>query len=187
MEKRKQVLLKALREKNEDVRSAAAEALERLELRTRMGELVKQLETGTKIEKLRAVYSLANLRGEKVLKSISIALKDDVEDVRSAAVRALVSTGDRRSLGYLVERLKDPSVMVIRDAVDGLASFGDPQLLSPLMQMLQSKDHGVIEKALDAIARLGDKRSEEAMLYFAGKGNPVMKCFALKALGIMEV
>ncbi|MBI5560157.1 MAG: HEAT repeat domain-containing protein [Deltaproteobacteria bacterium] len=186
MDKRKQALVKALQEKDEAVRSAAAEALERLEIRARLVYLEKMVDSGEMIEKLRAVYALSNLRGQEVLRILVKASKDPLEDVRAAALRVLGKIGDKGVLSEIVERLKDPSLVVERVAVSALGSFRDPQILALLMQMLKSKDPGVIENTLDVIGRIGDKRTEEAMLYFAVKGNAAMRASAIRALGMME-
>ena len=86
----------------------------------------------------------------------------------------------------VVESLKDESPVVVRVAIEALANLWDQRLLGPLMQMLRSKDHGVVERALDVIGRSGDKRAENAMIYFAVKGNRTMRMLAIKALGVME-
>ena len=186
MNKRKQTLLKALRDQDKNIRTAAAEALEKLEIRGRMDALRKMIETGDKLDKMRAIYALANLKGEDALKLIAMGLNDPVEDVRSAAVRALIDMGDRRAVEPLLERLKDESPVVKRVTIEGLGFYREPKVVGPLMQMLQSKDHGVIERALEVLGRMGDKKAEEAMLYFANKGNTMMRCYALRALGTME-
>ena len=186
MDKRKQMLVSALNDKDGTVRSAAAEALERLEIRAKTPYLEKLIETGEKIEKLRAVYALSTLRGAGILLIIVKALKDPVEDVRAAALRVLGNIGDKGVLSDIIERLKDPSAVVARVAVEALGNFRDPQLLPPLIQMLKNKDAGVIENALGVIAGMGDKRAEDAMMYFAVKGNPAMRVAAMKALGMME-
>jgi len=43
-----------------------------------------------------------------------------------------------------------------------------------------------VERALEAVSRFGDKRAEEALVYFASKGNAKMKGIALRGLGIMD-
>lgn len=186
MDKRKQVIIRALQDKNEDVRRAAAEALEKLETRQRLGAMEKLLDGGDKVEKLRAVYALAALRGEGVLNLLVKAARDASEDVRAAAVRSLGRFGDKRVLPAVVERLKDESSVVVRVAVEALSDLWDPRLMGPLMQVLKSKDPGVIEMALAVIGKSGDKKSEQAMIYFAVKGNVKMRSLALKGLGIME-
>jgi HEAT repeat protein len=186
MDKRRQLLIKALQDENENIRSNAAEALERLDTRARVDAISELIATGEKVEKLRAIYALSSLRGQAVVTLVSVALKDEVEDVRAAAYRVIGKIADLRALPILIEGLKDSSPIVERVVIDALGSFRDPQLLLPVMHMLKSKDPGVVERAIDIVGRSGDKRAEEAMLYFSVKGNLNMKYLAMKALGVME-
>lgn len=187
MSNRRDILLGALKDADSQVRKAAAEALEKLQARERLDALEKKIETGEMLEKIRIIYALSDLRGPKVAEVLSRALKDPLEDVRAAAVRALSTLGDPAALPQMVESLKDQSPVVARAAVEALSVFKDPRLLGPFMQMLKHKDSGVVERALEAAAAIGDKRAEEALVYFAAKGNPVMKVIALKGLGSMDI
>ena len=175
-----------MQESDEKVKNAAASALERLEIRAKLDMIGKMLAEGQKMDKLRGVYALANLRGPKVVELLVKAAKDDIEDVRASAIRALGSIADKAALHDLVEALKDESVIVERVVIETLSRFREPQLVGPLIHMLKSKDPGVIERALEVLASFADKRAEEAMMFFAAKGNSTMKCAAVRALGMME-
>lgn len=186
MDKRKEIVLGAAQDKDEEVRKAASEALEKLQVRERLDFLEDKLSSGEMLERVRAVYALAELRGEKVVSLISKVVKDQAEDVRAAAARALGLVGDSRALPALVELLKDSSPVVVRSALDSISRYNEPKALGPLMQALKNADAGVVEKAIEAVGRIGDKRAEEAMVYFAVKGNNRMRANALRALGLME-
>lgn len=186
MEKRTEIFLKALRDKNEEIRRAGAEALEKFQLRTHLETLQKKIDSGEMLDKIRAVYALTDLKGPKPSELLAKAVKDQSEDVRAAAVRVLATSGDGHALTMLVEALNDSSTVVVRCALDGLAKWSDQRLLGPFMKALKNADPGVVEKALEAIARIGDKRAEEAMFYFAAKGNEKMRALAIKALGMMD-
>jgi hypothetical protein len=54
------------------------------------------------------------------------------------------------------------------------------------MKAMKHTDPGVVERAIEAVCNIGDKRSEEAMIYFAVKGNQRMRGLAMKALGEMD-
>ncbi|MDO8425974.1 MAG: HEAT repeat domain-containing protein [Deltaproteobacteria bacterium] len=185
MDKRKEVLISALKEREEGIRKLAADALEKLEMRDRLDHLVKKIESGEMLEKIRAIYALTDLKGQRVTEILIKAAKDPSEDVRAAALRVLGGKGES-AMPALVEALKDASPVVVRVAVDSLSNYRDPRLLGPLMQILKSPDTGIVERALEVISRLGDKRAEEAMIYFAVKGNSKMKGLAIKALGEMD-
>ncbi|MEK7772774.1 MAG: HEAT repeat domain-containing protein [Deltaproteobacteria bacterium] len=186
MDKRKEILINALQDKEEDVHKAAAEALERLEVRQRLEPLEQKIASGAMLVKIRAIYALGSLRGQRIIDILLKALNDPSDDVRAAAIRVLGAYGDFNVAQHLVEALKDPSPVVVRVAVDAIGNFRNPKLIGPLFQMLKHPDQGVVERAIEAVGKLGDKRAEEAMIYFAVKGNNKMKAFAIKALGEME-
>ncbi|MFQ5736586.1 MAG: HEAT repeat domain-containing protein [Thermodesulfobacteriota bacterium] len=185
MEKRKQILIDALQDKDPQVRKYAADALEKLEIRERIDRITEKIEQGEMLEKIRAIYALMDLKGENVNAILIKALKDPSEDVRAAAVRVLGGKGEG-AITPLVEALKDTSPIVVRGVVEALCNFEDHRLLGPLMGALRNPDTGVVERALEAISRLGDKRAEEAMIHFAVKGNGRMRGLAIKALGEMD-
>lgn len=185
MDKRKEILLSALREKDEPIRKLAADALEKLEIRGKLDHFERKIDSGEMLEKIRAVYALSDLKGPKVAELLAKALKDPAEDVRAAAVRVLANKGET-ALPLLVEALNDQSPIVARASADALGNYQDARLLGPLMQALKNPDIGVVERALDCIGRLGDKRAEEAMAFFAVKGNRKLRSIAIKALGEMD-
>jgi HEAT repeat protein len=186
MEKRKQILITALQDKDAQVRKCAADALEKLEIRERLDVIGEKIEKSEMLDKIRAVYALMDLKGDAINALLVKALKDPSEDVRAAAIRVLAGKGDS-ALKPLVEMLKDESPIVVRVAVEELADYEDTRLLGPFMSVLKNPDTGVVERALDAISRLGDKRAEDAMCHFAVKGNTRMRSLALKALGEMDI
>ncbi len=186
MDKRKEVLLKALQDQDPEMRKVAADSLEKLQIRERLDVLVKKIETGEMLEKIRAVYALTGIKGEKVISAAAKAMKDPSEDVRAAAARALGGLDDARVLPLLAEAFKDPSPMVVRSVLDAFVRYNDPRYIQHLMPLLKNPDAGVVEKALEAVARTGDRRAEEAMIYFTVKGNARMKAIAIRALGEMD-
>ncbi|HLC17903.1 MAG TPA: HEAT repeat domain-containing protein [Thermodesulfobacteriota bacterium] len=186
MDKRKEVLIKDLQNGERDIRTLSAEALERIQIRQNLARLVKTIESGEMLEKINALYVVADLKGRKIIEIIVRGFKDPVEDVRAAAARALGSMDDNRVLSPLVDALTDTSPIVLRSAIEALSRYNDIRLVGPLMKMLNNEDSGVVEKALEVIGRIGDKRSEQAMLYFAIKGNKKMRALAISALGVME-
>src|SRR3990170_3762012 len=83
MDKRKEILVKTLKDSDENIRKLAAE----------------------KLEKLRAVYALGRLKGQKVIQLLLKAIKDPIEDVRAAAIRVLGKMGDPRVMSPLTQCL----------------------------------------------------------------------------------
>ncbi|MBI5587781.1 MAG: HEAT repeat domain-containing protein [Deltaproteobacteria bacterium] len=186
MDNRKETIIAALKDKDEAVRKAASDALEKLEIRERIDHLARKIESGEMLEKIKGIYAFNGMKGPKVTEILVRAARDPSEDVRAAAVRVLANMSDPSAMQQLAEALKDTSPIVVRCAIDALAPYKDPRLLGPFMQALKHADRGVVERAIEAVGNIGDKRSEEAMVYFAVKGNPRMKGLAIKALGEMD-
>lgn len=186
MTTRREILADALNSENELIRLSAAEGLEMLELRENIDPMIEAFNNGDKVEKLRIVYAVSKLKGDKVLEFLKHAMKDPVEDVRAAAIREIGNFFDPKVISALTDALQDKSEMVVREAVASLGYFRDVKILAPLMHMLKNADHGIIERALEIIGRFADKRTEEAMLHFATKGTPYEQSIALKVLSLME-
>src|SRR3972149_10546698 len=103
MDKRKEILINDLTDGEREIRSLSAEALERIQLRQNLDRLTRTIEGGEMLEKINALYAVAELKGRKIIELISRALKDPAEDVRAAAVRALGGMDDNRALSPLVD------------------------------------------------------------------------------------
>ncbi|MBI5235467.1 MAG: HEAT repeat domain-containing protein [Deltaproteobacteria bacterium] len=187
MEKRREILLSALQDKDDEIKKAAAEAIENLAARGRLLDLTQKIASAPMIEKVRAIYVIGALKGPSVAEALIKAAKDPSEDVRAAAIRVLGGVPDANVLPHIVEALKDASAVVQRVALEAMANFRDARILPAVMQVLKNQDSGVVERAVELAGRIGDKRTEEAMLYFAVKGNHKMRLAAIKALGEMDV
>src|SRR3970282_2329369 len=107
MDKRKKIRVKTLKDSDENIRKLAAESLEKIKTRERMDTIEKFINSGEKLEKLRAVYALGRLKGQKAIQLLLKAIKDPIEDVRAAAIRVLGKMGDPRVMPALTEFLSD--------------------------------------------------------------------------------
>lgn len=187
MDKKKEILVKFLKDPDESIRTIAAESLEKVETRERLDGIEKTIQGGNKLAKLRAVYALIGLKGQKVILLLLNAIKDPIEDVRAAAIRVLGKTGDARVMAPLVDCLSDNSDIIKRTAVEALGEFRDPRLTDSIMMMLKSQDTGVVEKAIEALGKIGDKKAEAALIHFATNGSGNIKINAIKAIGELEL
>ena len=107
--------------------------------------------------------------GEHIVEVLSkVACADDVDtliarlvhrdlDVRKAAARLLVSVGDTRAIGPLIEALKGTSAAVpeargVRRAVaEALGKIGDVRAIEPLTAALNDEWWAVREAAAEAL------------------------------------
>jgi hypothetical protein len=99
-----------------------------------------------------AVYSLVDIRDERVIVHLTqVLLNDTDEEVRESAAEALGDLRDKRGIAPLVEALRDKDTGVRESAVDALGEIGGDEVISPLMDALRDEDEDVREAAADAL------------------------------------
>jgi HEAT repeat protein len=89
-----------------------------------------------------------------VTELIKVLLKDKDEDVRESAADALGELGDERAVAPLVQALKDRDAGVRESAVDALRHIGGEAVIRPLMDALKDEDEDVREAAAEALKEL---------------------------------
>jgi HEAT repeat protein/beta-lactamase regulating signal transducer with metallopeptidase domain len=95
-----------------------------------------------------------------VARSLAVALRDDDERVRAAAVHAIASRKERSVVVDLISLLEDPSVDVRRATAEALSDMPDPRAIAALVQALRSdSDAGVRELAAQALGQIDDERA----------------------------
>ena len=107
--KRREALAELLTDSCEEVRAAAAEALERLEGIGTLPELLDALKKGDLGTKIKALYALGKIGGEEVLPALLYCAARPEEDIKSVAVEILGILASPRALPVLLECLKEPN------------------------------------------------------------------------------
>lgn len=184
---RKELLIKALRDPDEKVRIAAARALEKVEAKEKVDDLGMTLLKGGKVEKLRALYALGEIRNDRALLYLLKALKDPLEDVRASVIRVLGNIRDVRTTKAIVKMLNDSSKAVRLAAIDALGLFKDRRVVPYLLMHLNTGDREVLVRAIEALGRIGDKRAEKKLMELAHKSDPPLKALIIQALGDLEI
>ena len=126
--KRREVLSALLTDPCEEVRTAAAESLERLEGIGSLPEVLEALKKGDLGTKVRALYALGRIGGEEVLPALVYCASRPEEDIRSVAVEVLGVLGLPGALPVLQERLKDSNPAIRAKAIAALGNFKPPAL-----------------------------------------------------------
>src|ERR1035441_2886199 len=96
--KRREVLATLLTDPSEEVQTAAAEALERLEGIGSLPEILDALKKGDRGTKIKALDALGKIGGEAVLSPILYCAARPEEDLKSVAVEILGVLADSRAL-----------------------------------------------------------------------------------------
>jgi hypothetical protein len=106
----------------------------------------------------RAVEVLGLLKSERALAAIRTAVTDDVdEEVRRAAVAALVHIAGKDALPELVLALQDDDDWVRDETAQLLGTLGDKRAIPALTRALSDEDEDVRSSAKKALQQLGGK------------------------------
>jgi twitching motility protein PilT len=151
--------------------------LNKIDVRTRAGEVLTTLALAGKVDLARTILWLLRSKDVNVRRmAVDISkkvgdptgelapkllryLRDEDWWVRERVMDALVSMAGRQLTRHLVGYLQDPSDIVRRYAVDALLRLKDPAALGALVRAAQSDaDWWVRERAIEASAAMGDKR-----------------------------
>jgi HEAT repeat protein len=108
------------------------------------------------------------------------ALKDEDENVRYSAAKALRWIGDERAVEPLIEALKDEDENVRYSAAKALGLM-DSISVEPLIEAL--KDEDVRGYAAYALGWIGDKRAVEPLIEALNDDDGNVRRYAAKALG----
>lgn len=134
-----------LKDPVQDVRIAAAEAIEKLEAASNVDEILATLKSGDMGARVGAIYALGEIGGEKVLPSLVYCARRPEVDIRSAAASVLGKLALAAALPILVELLGDEDPVVQGRAIAALRNFTVTQeVLNKLRPFLNASD-GVLE------------------------------------------
>lgn len=186
-EKRRQALCEALRDADEDVRQAAAEALERLETVQGLDEILQILKSGNRGQQVRAIFALEKVQSTRVFPPLLAALKVADADIRCAAIQVLAQKRHAKVMEYLVRHLKDPHPAVRVHAACALGNYTDRRLVPFLVAVLESSDEELVVAALDSLGRLAFAEAENAILDHMHDRRLCVRRAAVKALGCLGV
>jgi HEAT repeat protein len=184
---RRQKLREALRDTDEEVRAAAAEALEQLEALLAMDDIVRALKTGNRGQRVRALLALEKVQGSRVYAPLLAALKVADADIRSVAIKVLGHKKHPASVDYLVRHLKDPHPAVRVHAANALGNFRDRRLVPCLAAVLDSEDEELVRSATESLGRIGAVEAEDVLLGLLRDHRPGVRQAAARALGSLGV
>ena len=151
----REVLQKALEDSNPEVQKAAADAVDRVERRRDVENLLGRFESTDTPERVQAVYGLGRMQDPRAREALARALQDELVDVRASAARVLAECPDPDFLEVLTERIDDPESVVRRAAIVALGCIGDRRATIFLEALLDDAEPSVLREVLDALGRTG--------------------------------
>lgn len=180
------VLLRALGDRDPDVRNVAARSLGRMKLQAaeealvdllgkhdqavssriaaiciEMGPrtaplLIRSLRDGSPRARFWAARILGEIHDPRATRSLGDALLDKDPNVRSAATWALGSIADQATASLVEPMLRDPVWFVRAHAAEALGRIGEPTVIESLAEVFKDRSWWVRRNALDALVRLGE-------------------------------
>jgi vesicle coat complex subunit len=134
-----------LKDSAPEVRLAAADAIEALELAGSVVEILETLKTGNMGARVGAIYALGEVGGAEVIKPLFYCARRPEVDIRVAAIAALAKLAVPEALPVLLELLDDENPSVQASTLAALRNFAPaPNLLNKVRLFLNAHD-GVLE------------------------------------------
>lgn len=186
MSKRKELLIGMLTDPASEVSAAAAAALEQLEGVLGLDAVLAQLKKGALAEKVRAIYALGEIGGDKVLAPLVYCASRPEDDLKGAAIDALGTLAQRSTIPVLLDKLKDGNSGIRARAIRALGNFREKELVNHLLPFLDSGDGLTDVEAALALAKIGDANLEESLMKLARSPLAEARAAAATALGMLK-
>jgi HEAT repeat protein len=152
-----QPLTAVLKDKDDEVRWAAAKALLQIGDTRAVGPLIAALQDSDCSVREAAVDALGQIGGARAIEHLVAALKDEDGDVRQAAAHALAQIG-APAVEPLIALYKKTDFRV--PAVKALGQIGGTRAVEFLVAALKDKDIDVRRAATEALGRIGTPATE---------------------------
>lgn len=186
-ELRREVLVKALLDRHEQVRRSAAEALEQFEAKLALPGLIESWPQADKVTRIGIVYALARIHDEQADGLLLRSLEDPTEDVRAAALRVLQDRPGVDYTGPLMKCLRDSSKVVRCLAIEALGALRCRRAAGHLLPLLGHPDPEVVQRTVIALGRMRDKRAEVPLLTLADVEDGYTRSLVITALGELDL
>jgi HEAT repeat protein len=153
-----ELLVAALKDTDEDVRWAAADALAPIADQDALWGLIAALRDGNEIRSIRvaAARALGRIGGERAMDALSLTLDTRSLPVRREAALALVRLGEARAVDPLLRSAEDRDEAGLAEIVAALVALGAPALDPLFAMLLEDTNADVRLRALKVIAAMRD-------------------------------
>jgi len=186
MSNRKEILVQLLKDPDSGVSSSAAAALGLIEEQQSLDEVLTQLKKGGLAEKVRAIYALGEIGGEKVLAPLIYCASRPEPELKGAAIDALGTVLNRAAVPVLLEKLKDDNSGIRARAIKALGGFKDSSLAQHFIPFLEAGDGLTDVEAALALGNIGDPAMEDILCALAHSPVAVSRAAAATALGLLK-
>ncbi len=129
-----------------------------------------------------AAEALGEIGDARAVEPLIAALKDGVEDVRTASAEALGELGGARAVENLIHCLEDENANVRIAVARVLSDIGDARILGPFIQWFVNEDLDVRETFTGMLGKLGGVRVLDTLFQQLRDECRVMRRNAAKTL-----
>ena len=182
-QERREALVPLLQDDDPQVRRAAAEALEQLDLRSHSAQLLEHLAGGSRQQKVSALFGLEAVESDAIRAALCAALKDGDADVRAVAVQVVGRKRYPAALNDLVNCLQDRHPAVAVYAAQALANYNDERLVPYFETMYRRGDEELQCACLNALGEMGFVAAERCLIEALNSGHATVRAAAATALG----
>ncbi|PJB31037.1 MAG: hypothetical protein CO109_12045 [Deltaproteobacteria bacterium CG_4_9_14_3_um_filter_65_9] len=183
IERIEEALGKMLSDSSAAVREAASGAMDRTRAKRSVEEFRSRIRGGTAEEKLRAIYTAAELGGSEGVSLLLQALSDRDPVIRGAAVRALSPFPSPGVIKTLWEMLPRERGVVLGNLLETLGASGRRELAPHVEKFLDHPEPEVRAKAVTAYSRLCDGPGWEKILSHSEDPNETVRTAVAEAMG----
>jgi len=183
---RRDVLQAALKDPDQAVQHAAAEALDLLDRYYGLDRIEEKLVSGSRQDRIAAIYVLQSLDCSASNALLMLALNDEDADVQAVAVQVVGGKQLPEALPVLVQCLKSEAVTVAVYAAEALGGYADERLIPYLQAICSRPSEELLCAALSALGRLGFVKSEAFICGYVHDLRSQVRCAAVRALGQLQ-
>jgi HEAT repeat protein len=185
--RRRAALAALLQDPNPEVRTAAAHSLERIDARGNLPELLDLLKRGSLPEKIKAIFALGEIGGDKVLPALTYCAGRPEPDIRIAALEILGALAIPETFPVVAANIADPNQAVRAKAISAIGNFRDHRAASFLIPCLDADDGLIEAEAVRALGKVGLPECEVQILSLLGSRHETTRIAAAEALGTLPL
>jgi len=179
----KHPLIRALEDRDWNVRKSAARSLGEIKDIRAVEPLIRALEDEDEDVRKNAAWALGEIRSAKAIEPLIQALRDRDKGVRVSAVEALGKIGEP-AVEPLIQALRDEQESVRLGAVEALGEIRDARAIDPLIQTLKEDNSLAVQlSAAQALGKMRDKRAVEPLIHALKDDREEVRWSAAEILG----
>lgn len=181
--KRREALIKALKDHEQNVREAASDGLDYLEAREGLRAILESYKTGDAATKLRAILAVKTLKDRRAAKMLSYATKSEFPEVRAAAADTIGILGIEDASQSLIDLLQDDNFEVVQRAACALGLMECRAAVPALLVILENENDKTRHVAIEALGQIGSAQAELQLIKMLEDTSASIRCKAAAALG----